>query len=108
MGEREKGKLGNPKIKEEELQNLFLGIMEGYNDSAIPPLSYFSTPEIPNYEVNSQNSRKREKIEPERKQRERRRRDQMNENFSLLQSMVPSLLTAHKVVSLSNRILLNW
>ncbi|XP_057771971.1 transcription factor TT8-like [Salvia miltiorrhiza] len=96
MSQGEKGESGNRRIKEEELKDLFVGIMEGYNDSAILPLSYFSAPQIPNNEENSQNSRKMQKTESERKQSERRRRDQMSEKFSLLQSMVPSLLTAHK------------
>ncbi|KAL1548508.1 transcription factor TT8-like [Salvia divinorum] len=64
--------------------------MEGYNDSTIPPLSYFSTPEIPNNEQNSHNLIKMQEIESQRKQGERKRMDQLNENFSLLQSMVPS------------------
>ncbi|KAL1543127.1 transcription factor TT8-like [Salvia divinorum] len=96
MSEGKRGKSMNRKIKQEELKDLFLGIMEGYSDSAIPPLSYFSTPEIPNRNENTQNSIKSQKIESERRQSDRGRRDQMNENFSLLQAIVPSLLTAHK------------
>lgn len=104
----DKGKLGKPRNKEEEFQNLFLGIMEGDNDSLIPPLSYSSTPEIPNYEEYSQNSRKRQTDEPERKQSEHRRRDQMNEKISLLQSTVPSLLTVSRLIRSSLSLLSNW
>lgn len=98
MSERGKGAVENPESEEEELKRLFLGIMEGYNDAAIPPLSYFSSsPEIPNHEQNSPNSTKRQKTDSESSYKERRRREQMTENFFLLQSMVPSLLNAYKV-----------
>ena len=101
MSQGENAESANCKLKEEELRDLFLQIMEGYNDSAIPPLSYFSTPQIPNNEHNIQNSRKMQKIESDKNLSERKRRDQLTQNFSLLQSMVPSLLTARKVISLS-------
>ncbi|KAH6808768.1 hypothetical protein C2S51_026551 [Perilla frutescens var. frutescens] len=91
MSGRGKGQSGNQESEEEELKRLFLGIMEGYNDAAIPSLSYFSPPEIPSYEENTPKSRKRQRNESETSINERRRRDQMNENYSLLQSMVPSL-----------------
>ncbi|XP_047945278.1 transcription factor TT8-like [Salvia hispanica] len=96
MSQGENAESANCKLKEEELRDLFLQIMEGYNDSAIPPLSYFSTPQIPNNEHNIQNSRKMQKIESDKNLSERKRRDQLTQNFSLLQSMVPSLLTARK------------
>lgn len=97
MRNRGKGQLAIEETKEEEeIRKIFLGIMEGYNDSVNPLLSYFS----PNIEIGSI-SRKRQRVS-EYLSKERERREQMNHNFSVLQSMVPSLFHELKVNSNSN------
>ncbi|KAL0348768.1 UNVERIFIED_CONTAM: hypothetical protein Sangu_1104600 [Sesamum angustifolium] len=99
MSERGKGELGEQEIEEEEIRRLLLGIMEGYNDNVIPSLSYFSpSPGISIVEKGS-GSRKRQKNEVLWVQsliKERKRREQMSEKFSLLQSMVPTLVKTFK------------
>ncbi|KAK6130308.1 hypothetical protein DH2020_035953 [Rehmannia glutinosa] len=99
MGNRGKGQLAKQESEEDEIKRLFLGIMEGYNDTLIPPLSYFSPfPETSNTE-NGSNSRKRQKNKAswaENLLKERKRRAQMSDNFSVLQSMVPTLYNTFK------------
>ncbi|EXC03141.1 hypothetical protein L484_008473 [Morus notabilis] len=103
-------KEGKRKVKEEEqekeeekdISKLVLGIMEGYSDSVIPPLSHFQSPRSESAinvvaEYNSSSKRKRENIRPKPPKedclgRERDRRVKMNESFALLESIVPSLL----------------
>lgn len=81
--------------KEEEIGRLLMGIMEGYKDSVIPPLSEFNPVNyMANCEKGSSSSMKRARIEaPESESilKERLRRGKMAESFSLLQSVVPSL-----------------
>ncbi|KAL2229830.1 transcription factor bHLH25-like [Sesamum indicum] len=99
MSERGKGECGEQETEEEEIRRLLLGIMEGYNDNVIPSLSYFSPfPGISIAEKGS-SSRKREKDEISWVQsliKERKRREQMSEKFSLLQSLVPTLVKTFK------------
>lgn len=115
MRDTAKGQSANEETKEEEeeeeIKKLFLGIMDGYNDTLIPPLSYFS----PNNEMASI-SRKRHRLTEaswdENLCKDRKRREQMNHNLSVLRSMVPSLFNAFKVNSntffiLHNSILFN-
>lgn len=98
-------KLKRPKEEaeeeEEEIGKLFMGLMEGYKDSVIPDLSEFeSLGGMKNCEKGSSGSGKRARIEAlgnEFLQKERIRRDKMAENFSLLHSMVPSLVSNPKV-----------
>lgn len=97
---------------EDEIRNLFEGIMEGYADSVIPPLSDFPHPslllhgpaitcninEIPGPSSSEINHRKRLASssgfhEAGNLEKERNRRDKMAEMYSVLQSMVvPNLL----------------
>lgn len=84
---------GKRKVKEEkedeEISKLVLGIMEGYSDSVIPPLSLFK-PGLSESAIDVHSSlTKRAKAE---NVKERDRRVKMNENFSLLESIVPGLL----------------
>ncbi len=84
--------------QEEEISELLLGIMEGYSDSVIPPLSQISTlhePEIAFVEKGS-SSRKRGRPPKsasriENIQKERDRRGKMCDSYAFLQSMVPNL-----------------
>lgn len=84
--------------QEEEISELLLGIMEGYSDSVIPPLSQISTlhePEIAFVEKGS-SSRKRGRPPKsasriENIQKERDRRGKMSDSYAFLQSMVPNL-----------------
>ncbi|XP_073314341.1 transcription factor TT8-like [Primulina huaijiensis] len=84
-------------LEEDEIRNLFLGIMEGYKDTVIPPFSYFSPISI---SEDGSSSRKRdeeeESIWAEKSLSERKRRKQINDNFSVLHSMVPSLFKIRK------------
>ncbi|PON80262.1 Myc-type, basic helix-loop-helix (bHLH) domain containing protein [Parasponia andersonii] len=99
---------GKPKVKEElnkeeeELNKLVLGIMEGYSDSAIPPLSHFK-PLLESTIVAQQgsSSRKRartkssssaQECRAESLEKERGRRLKMNESLAILESLVPGLL----------------
>ncbi|XP_073128978.1 transcription factor TT8-like [Henckelia pumila] len=81
-------------LEEEEIRNLFLGMMEGYKDSVIPPFSYFSPISI---SENGSGSRKGDGVEESIweedvvKFKERKRRKQMNDKFSILHSTVPRL-----------------
>ncbi|KAI3469436.1 hypothetical protein Pfo_026099 [Paulownia fortunei] len=99
MSDRGKGQSAKQETEEEEIKRLLLDIMEGYNDTVIQPLSYFSTfPGISNTEKGS-SSRKRQKNEAswaESLLKERKRREQMSEKFSILQSMVPTLFKTFK------------
>lgn len=98
-------KLKRPKEEaeeeEQEIGKLFMGLMEGYKDSVIPDLSELeSLGGMENCEKGSSSSGKRARIEAlenEFLQKERIRRDKMAENFPLLQSMVPSLVSNPKV-----------
>lgn len=87
--------------EEKEIGKLFMGLMEGYKDSVIPDLSELeSLGGMQNCEKGSSSSGKRARIEAlenEFLQKERIRRDKMAENFPLLQSMVPSLVSNPKV-----------
>lgn len=100
MGDREKGQSTKKEMEEEEIRRLLLGIMEGYNDAVIPPLSFFS----PSHGIPiTESSGKRQRNEASWEEgflRERKRKEQMSENFSLLQSMVPALFDVNKVNSL--------
>lgn len=92
---REKGE--SLQVEEEEIGKFFMGIMEGYQDSVIPPLNEFSPLK------GSSSSRKRgrkEAADNENIQKERDRRDKMAENYSLLQSQVPGLNSIPKVNSI--------
>ncbi|CAK9145525.1 unnamed protein product [Ilex paraguariensis] len=82
--------------------------MDGYKDSVIPPLSEFSP--FPGTAMNEEgsSSRKRSKRaqakNPESLHKERDRREKMTEKYSVLQSMVPSLMifpkaTRERIVS---------
>ncbi|POO02374.1 Myc-type, basic helix-loop-helix (bHLH) domain containing protein [Trema orientale] len=99
---------GKPKVKEElnkeeeEINKLVLGIMEGYSDSVIPPLSHFK-PLLESTIVAQQgsSSRKRARTKSsswaresraESLEKERGRRLKMNESLSILESLVPGLL----------------
>lgn len=87
-------------LEEDEIRNLFMGIMEGYKDNVIPPFSYFSPISI---SEKGSSSRKGDEEEESRwaenilKVKESKRRNQMNDKFSTLHSMVPSLLGIYKV-----------
>ncbi|XP_075477639.1 basic helix-loop-helix protein A-like [Primulina tabacum] len=87
-------------FEEDEIRNLFMGIMEGYKDTVIPPFSKFSPISI---SENGPNSRKGDDEEQESiwaenilKVKERKRRKQMNDRFSILHSMVPGLFEIYK------------
>ncbi|GFP81912.1 hypothetical protein PHJA_000334500 [Phtheirospermum japonicum] len=82
MGDGGKGQIGKQESEEDEIIRLLLGIMEGYKDTVIPPLSYFSPkfPGISNTEMGSSSSLY-----------ERKRRAQMSDKYSVLQSMLPTL-----------------
>ncbi|XP_057958426.1 transcription factor bHLH13-like [Malania oleifera] len=105
--------------EERDINRLLLGIMEGYSDSVIPPLSQLSphlreTPAIVGEKAGS-SSRKRNRVPEENGktvpeengkteglQKERDRRERMSEKFSLLQTIVPNLFpkaTRVKIVS---------
>ncbi|PIN04032.1 hypothetical protein CDL12_23437 [Handroanthus impetiginosus] len=104
MSERGKGQLVKQEAEEEEIKRLLMGIMEGYNDAVIPPLSYFSPSPGISISEKGTSSVERQKYGAswaESLHKERKRREQMNEKFSVLQSMVPTLLNAFKVNSLS-------
>ncbi|KAK3039013.1 hypothetical protein RJ639_027498 [Escallonia herrerae] len=84
---------------EEDINRLFLGIMEGYKDSAIPPLTDFVPPaggggmgvSVEKGSSSKRGNRGRGGGEKDYLQRERDRRDKMAEKFRVLQSMVPNL-----------------
>ncbi|PIM98149.1 hypothetical protein CDL12_29374 [Handroanthus impetiginosus] len=104
MSERGKGQLVKQETEEEDIKRLLMGIMEGYNDTVIPPSSYFSPPPGISIGEKGPSSVKRQKRGAswvESLHKERKRREQMNEKFSVLQSMVPTLLNGFKVNSLS-------
>ncbi|GMN46508.1 hypothetical protein TIFTF001_015691 [Ficus carica] len=89
--------------EEKEISKLVLGLMEGYSDSVIPPLSQFQfqfqfQPWKTTPEEDSTSRRKREiRPKPGKEDtaecvgRERDRRLMMNESFALLESIVPGL-----------------
>ncbi|XP_027119627.1 uncharacterized protein [Coffea arabica] len=86
--------------EEEEIGKLFIGIMEGYKDSLIPPLSEFNPAiERTNCEKGSSSSKKRDRTEASEiksVQNERNRRGKMAESYSVLLSLVPSLFPIPK------------
>ncbi|PIM99636.1 hypothetical protein CDL12_27866 [Handroanthus impetiginosus] len=99
MSERGKGQLVKQETEEEDIKRLLMGIMEGYNDTVIPPSSYFSPPPGISIGEKGPSSVKRQKHGAswaESLHKERKRREQMNEKFSVLQSMVPTLLNGFK------------
>ncbi|KAL6581876.1 hypothetical protein OROMI_005890 [Orobanche minor] len=102
MGDRGKRQLGKQGNEEDEIKRLLLSIMEGYKDTVIPPLSYFSSnfPGIFNTdEMGSSSSRKIQKNQAswaESLMRERKRREQVSVKYSVLQSMVPTLIDTTK------------
>ncbi|KAF4358839.1 hypothetical protein F8388_013643 [Cannabis sativa] len=82
------------KDEEEEISKLVLGIMEGYSDTVIPPLSHFkpsslleSSAIVVAQQDSTSKKRARTKSIPERD-----RRMKMNESYDLLQSLVPGIL----------------
>lgn len=84
--------------EDDEIENLFRGIMEGYEDSAIPSLAKIS----PLKDIFPDCSRKRERGEVavmtnNTMHKERTRRENMAEKYSILQSLVPSLASNNKV-----------
>ncbi|XP_051127789.1 transcription factor TT8-like [Andrographis paniculata] len=98
MGNGGKEQLMKKENEEDEITRLLLGIMEGYNDHVIPPLSYFSPFPNANVEKGS-GSRKRQMDEAswaENLFKERKRREKMSQKFSVLQSMVPTLFNTFK------------
>ncbi|XP_062108531.1 basic helix-loop-helix protein A-like [Humulus lupulus] len=83
----------NKEEEEEEISKLVLGIMEGYSDSVIPPLSQFKPSSVLEsaivvaQEDSSSRKRARTKSIPERD-----RRVKLNESYEFLESLVPGLL----------------
>ena len=108
MENKEKQKIkeeGEEEEEEEEISKLVLGIMEGYSDSVIPPLSQFnplfeSSIVVAQEDISS--SRKGTRTKPsssaaaqgaraEYSNKEKDRRVKMNESFAILESLVPNL-----------------
>lgn len=86
--------------EEDEIENLFWGIMEGYEDSAIPSLEKISP--LKGKGKYPDCSRKRERGEiavmsNSTMHKERTRRENMAEKYSILQSLIPSLASINKV-----------
>lgn len=86
--------------EEEEIERLFMGVMGGYKDAFMPPLTDFST--INEMGSSSSNGNKRQKKEApladDTMHKERNRRGKMAELYSLLQSLVPTISHIHKVI----------
>ncbi|XP_038722632.1 transcription factor bHLH13-like [Tripterygium wilfordii] len=91
-------------VEEEGINNLLLGIMEGYSGSAIPPLSIFSPCSKNHNHFEGFNLKKRsrprngEREEEEEedfvtqsRKKERENREKMKKSYDVLQSMVPNL-----------------
>ncbi|KAL8047726.1 hypothetical protein ABFS82_07G019300 [Erythranthe guttata] len=84
--------------EEEEIRKLLLGIMEDYYDSVIPPLSFFS-PSSGISVADKKSGTKRQRNEDscdENSLKERKRREKLSGNFSVLTSMVPNLSNNYK------------
>lgn len=97
MANREKG----PSIEaeEEEISRFFLEIMEGYKDSVVPKLSEISPlKRMAVLQMGSTPEKRSRKLvsDAEYILRERERRDKLAESFSVLQSVVPGLLSTPK------------
>ncbi|KAL3380282.1 hypothetical protein AABB24_000755 [Solanum stoloniferum] len=88
----------NEEAEEEEIERLFMGVMGGYKDAFMPPLTDFST--INEMGTSSSNGNKRHKKEApladDTMHKERNRRGKMAELYSLLQSLVPTISHIHK------------
>ncbi|KAK4737741.1 hypothetical protein R3W88_001438 [Solanum pinnatisectum] len=84
--------------EEEEIERLFMGVMGGYKDAFMPPLTDFST--INEMGSSSSYGNKRHKNEgplaDDTMHKERNRRGKMAELYSLLQSLVPTISHIHK------------
>ncbi|XP_010321200.2 transcription factor NAI1-like [Solanum lycopersicum] len=84
--------------EEEEIERLFMGVMGGYKDAFMPPLTDFST--INEMGSSSSYGNKRHKKEApladDNMHKERNRRGKMAELYSLLQSLVPTISHIHK------------
>ncbi|CAA0839945.1 Unknown protein [Striga hermonthica] len=111
MEDRGKLQFAEAEREEDEIGRFLLGIMNGYQDTVIPPLSYFA-PEFPNTQMGAicRKRRTNRASQPRtiaqmnaicRKRRtsrasqprivtERQRREEMTERYSLLQSMLPT------------------
>lgn len=95
--------------EEEEIERLFMGVMGGYKDACMPPLTDFSAMDEMGCSSFGGNKRQRKEgpvaITPSDSiQKERKRRGKMAEMYSLLQSLVPSISHIHKVLVLFT----NW
>ncbi|KAL3648875.1 hypothetical protein CASFOL_005278 [Castilleja foliolosa] len=91
MGDGGKGQLAMQENEEDEIIRLLLGIMEGYTDTVIPPLSYFSPKFSGITNINEMGSSSSRKKQKKNKEEERQRRAEMREKYSVLQTMLPTL-----------------
>lgn len=89
--------------EEEEIERLFMGVMGGYRDAFMPPLTDFSAMN----QMGSSSSygcKKQRKEDPmlaDSIHKERNRRGKTAEMYSLLQSLIPTISHIHKVLLLS-------
>lgn len=89
--------------EEEEIERLFMGVMGGYKDAFMPPLTdFYAMNEIgSSLSYGNKKQRKEGPIANDGIYKERNRRGKMAEMYSLLQSLVPTISHIHKVLHLS-------
>ncbi|KAM3357891.1 hypothetical protein P3S68_020822 [Capsicum galapagoense] len=102
---KDRGKMWQEMMKEEaeeeEIERLFMGVMGGYKDACMPPLTEFSAMDEMGCSSFGGNKRQRKEgpvanTPSDSIQKERKRRGKMAEMYSLLQSLVPSISHIHK------------
>ncbi|GER50111.1 basic helix-loop-helix (bHLH) DNA-bindingsuperfamily protein, partial [Striga asiatica] len=99
MEDRGKLQLAEAEAEEDEIVRFHLEIMNGYQDTVIPPLSYFA-PDFPNTQMNAIcRKRQTNRASKPRPMTQRKRREEMTQKYSLLQSMLP---TSDNAVKQSN------
>ncbi|XP_055815187.1 uncharacterized protein LOC129884954 [Solanum dulcamara] len=84
--------------EEEEIERLFMGVMGGYKDAFMPPLTDFSAMNEIGSSLSYGNKKQRKEvpIANDGIHKERNRRGKMAEMYSLLQSLVPTISHIHK------------